>query len=283
MKGIILAAGKGTRLYPLTDVTPKALLPLYDKPMIYYPLSTLLENGIKEILIICNLQDMPNFRRIVGNGSRFGVKIKYKHQIKPKGIADAFIIGKNFIKDDNVTLILGDNVFYGDRGVFRRAFNDFRSGATVFGYEVKDPERYGVVEFASQKAISIEEKPNSPKSNYAIPGLYIYDNSVLDVAANLKPSKRGELEISDVNKYYLENGTLKVYKINRGCAWLDAGTPQSFIEAANYISVIEKRQGVKIGCPEEIALKKKFVKKDVFRKNIDKMPNSEYKSYLQSL
>jgi len=282
MKGIILAGGKGTRLYPLTKCTPKALLPLYDKPMVYYPLSTLLENGIKDILFITNLEDLVNFRRILGKGSRFGAKFRYKHQPEPKGIADAFIIGKKFIEKEDVTLILGDNVFH-STNILKRAMKNFKSGATVFGYQVKDPERYGVVEFNSKKAISIEEKPQNPKSNYAIPGLYIYDNSVIDVAANLKPSKRGELEISDVNRHFLEKGTLNVCKMSRGSAWLDAGTPESFVEAANYVSTIEKRQGVKIGCPEEAALKNKLVDKVCLKRHVDKMPNSSYKDYLKGL
>ena len=283
MKGIILAGGKGTRLYPLTVSMPKALLPLYDKPMIYYPLTTLLNSGIKDILIITNLEQIADFHKILGNGSRFGAKIKYKHQPEPKGIADAFIIGKKFIGKDDVTLILGDNVLHGDT-IFKRAVKHFDSGAIIFGYEVKDPERYGVVEFNSHnKAISIEEKPENAKSNYAIPGLYIYDNSVVDVAANLKPSKRGELEISDVNSHFLQKGTLFVHKLSRGCAWLDAGTPDSFIEASNYICAIEKRQGVKVGCPEEAALRAKLIKKDLLKKKVDKMPKSEYKDYLSSL
>jgi len=283
MKGIILAAGKGTRLYPLTVTAPKALLPLYDKPMIYHPLTTLLQCGIKDILIITNLEFLTDFHKILGNGSRFGAKFRYKQQSEPRGIADAFNVGKRFIGKDDVTLILGDNILHGDTS-FKRSVKIFESGATIFGYEVKDPERYGVVEFNSHnKAISIEEKPESPKSNYAIPGLYIYDNSVIDVAANLKPSKRGELEISDVNDHFLQKGTLFVHKLSRGCAWLDAGTPESFIEASNYVSAIEKRQGIKIGCPEEAALRARMIKKDDFKKKVDKMPNSEYKSYLQKL
>ena len=278
-----MAGGKGTRLYPLTVATPKALLPLYNKPMIYYPLTTLLKSGIKEILIITNLDQITDFHKILGNGTRFGAKITYAHQPEPKGIADAFIIGKKYIKNDNVTLILGDNVLHGDT-IFKRALKHFDSGAIIFGYEVKDPERYGVVEFDSQnKAISIEEKPESPKSNYAIPGLYIYDNSVVDVAANLKPSKRGELEISDVNDHFLQKSALFAHKLSRGCAWFDAGTPDSFIEASNYIYAIEKRQGIKVGCPEEAALRARLIKKDDLRKKIDKMPNSDYKYYLSNL
>jgi glucose-1-phosphate thymidylyltransferase len=280
MKGIILAGGKGTRVYPLTEVVPKSLLPVYDKPLIYYPLTTLLQNGIKEILIISNPDDLPSFRRLLGTGSRFGVSFRYKPQSKPKGIPDAFIIGKNFIKKDNTVLILGDNLFYGE-SVVKKAIRNFKSGATIFAYEVINPNQYGVVEFNSKNnVLSIEEKPLKPKSKYAIPGLYIYDNDVLDIAAKVQPSKRGELEISDVNRHYLNNKKLFVYKLNRGSAWLDAGSHESLVKASEYVRTIEERQGIKIGCPEEAALKSGLIDKVEFLKSLDKMPNTAYKEYL---
>ena len=280
MKGIILAGGKGTRVYPLTEVVPKSLLPVYDKPLIYYPLTTLLQNGIKEILIISNPDDLPSFRRLLGTGSRFGASFRYKSQSKPKGIPDAFIIGKDFIKKDNIVLILGDNLFYGE-SVVKKAIRNFKSGATIFAYEVINPNQYGVVEFNSKNnVLSIEEKPLKPKSKYAIPGLYIYDNDVLNVAAKVQPSKRGELEISDVNRHYLNNKKLSVYKLNRGSAWLDAGSHESLVKASEYVRTIEERQGIKIGCPEEAALKSGLIDKVEFLKSLDKMPNTAYKEYL---
>jgi len=281
MKGIILAGGKGTRVYPLTEVVPKSLLPVYDKPLIYYPLTTLLRNGIKEILIIGNPDDLPSFRRLLGTGSRFGASFRYKSQGSPKGIPDAFLIGKNFIKKDNIVLILGDNLFYGE-SVVKRAIRSFKSGATIFAYEVVNPSQYGVVELLPNRnnALSIEEKPLKPKSKYAIPGLYIYDNNVLDIAAKLQPSKRGELEISDINRIYLNDKKLFVYKLNRGSAWLDAGSHESLVKASEYVRTIEERQGIKIGCPEEAALKAGLITKAQFVKNLDKMPNTAYKEYL---
>ena len=280
MKGIILAGGKGTRVYPLTEVVPKSLLPVYDKPLIYYPLTTLLQNGIKEILIISNPDDLPSFRRLLGTGSRFGASFRYKSQGKPRGIPDAFTIGKDFIKKDNIVLILGDNLFYGE-SVVKRAIRNFKSGATIFAYEVINPNQYGVVEFNSKNnVLSIEEKPLKPKSKYAIPGLYIYDNDVLNVAAKVQPSKRGELEISDVNRHYLNNKKLSVYKLNRGSAWLDAGSHESLVKASEYVRTIEERQGIKIGCPEEAALKSGLIDKVEFLKSLDKMPNTAYKEYL---
>jgi len=285
MKGIILAAGRGSRLYPTTLAINKQLMPIYDKPMIYYPLTTLIENGINEICIICNPEALSGFRDLLGDGSRFGIKIVYKVQREPKGIADAFIIAKSFLrKTDGVTLILGDNVFYGASDVLKQAFLDFSSGATVFGYKVHDPERYGVVEFDKNgKALSIEEKPKRPKSNYAVPGFYIFGSDVVDVAENLKPSKRGELEITDVIKVYLSNDSLKVSKLPRGTAWLDAGTCDSFYESSSYVQTIEKRQGVKIGCPEEAGYRNDFVTKTQFKKIIRQMPDSDYRDYLKKV
>jgi glucose-1-phosphate thymidylyltransferase len=275
MKGIILAAGKGSRLYPTSLAVNKQLMPIYDKPMIYYPLTTLIENKINEICIICNIEALSSFKDLLGDGSRFGIKIVYKVQKSPRGIADAFIIAKSFLKNaDGVTLILGDNIFYGAKDVLEQAFLDFSSGATIFGYKVNDPERYGVVEFSNDGvALSIEEKPKNPKSNYAIPGFYIYDTNVVDVAENLKPSKRGELEITDVNKVYLRDGTLK--------AWLDAGTCESFSDSSAYVQAIEKRQGIKIGCPEEASYKSGFLTKAQLKKIVRQMPDSEYKNYFK--
>ena len=280
MKGIILAGGAGSRLYPLTLVASKQLQPVYDKPMIYYPLTTLIEGGIREICIISTPQDLPRFRQLLGDGSRFGLKFDYREQAKPEGIAQAFLIAETFIGQASVTLILGDNIFYGG-DTFQKAFAEFKSGATVFGYHVHDPERYGVVEFDdSGKAVSIEEKPQSPKSNYAVPGLYIYDNEVLSIVKNLKPSARGELEITAVNVEYLRRGTLHVQRLARGFAWLDAGTSSSLHEASAYVQTIEKRAGIKIGCPEEAAFHSGFVSLAQLQIIVGEMPNCEYRTYL---
>lgn len=289
MKGIILAAGKGSRLYPTTLAINKQLMPIYDKPMIYYPLTTLIENRISEVCLICNPEALSSFKSLLGDGSRFGIKLVYKVQEKPKGIADAFIIAESFLrKTDGVTLILGDNVFYGAKDVFSKAFSDFQGSyalgprSIVFGYKVNDPERYGVVEFDdSGRASSIQEKPKKPKSNYAIPGFYIFDNTVIDVAKNLKPSKRGELEITDVIKVYLRNGSLRVSVLPKGTAWLDAGTCESFYDSSSYVQAIEKRQGIKIGCPEEAGYRSGFLTKTKFKKVIRQMPDSDYKDYLK--
>jgi glucose-1-phosphate thymidylyltransferase len=280
MKGIILAGGAGSRLYPLTLVASKQLQPVYDKPMVYYPLTTLIEGGIRELCLISTPHDLPRFKQLLGDGSRFGVAIEYREQPKPAGIAQAFLIAESFIGRDNVTLILGDNIFYGDDS-FHRAFADFKTGATIFGYHVNDPERYGVVEFDSGgNAVSIEEKPKSPKSNYAVPGLYIFDNQVVDVAKNLKPSARGELEITAVNVEYLRRGTLRVQQLARGFAWLDAGTSSSLHEASAYVQTIEKRAGIKIGCPEEAAFRAGFLSLAQLEALTTKMPHCEYQDYL---
>src|SRR6201999_3689690 len=276
MKGIILAGGAGSRLYPLTLVASKQLQPVYDKPMVYYPLTTLIEGGIRELCLISTPHDLPRFRQLLGDGSRFGLKIDYREQARPEGIAQAFLIAESFIGKDAVTLILGDNIFYGG-DVFTRAVADFKSGATIFGYHVHDPERYGVVEFdANGKAVSIEEKPKQPKSNYAVPGLYICDNTVVEIAKNLKPSARGELEITAVNVEYLRRGALRVQRLTRGLAWLDAGTSTSLHEASAYVQTIERRAGIKIGCPEEAAFRAGFVTLEQLEKIISQIPNCEY-------
>ena len=286
MKGIILAAGRGTRLYPLTKVTNKQLLQIYDKPMIYYPLSMLMLLDIKDILIIIRPNDLEIFKNLLGDGSHLGIKISYEIQDEPRGIADAFNIGNFFIGDDNVTLILGDNIFYG-HGFLNKIREKMKShidGAFVFGYSVQDPERYGVVEFDSSfNVLSIEEKPTQPKSNYAVPGLYIYDNSVTNLVKEIKPSDRGELEITDINKLYLEKGKLKVNILGRGVAWLDTGTPQSLFEASNFISYIESRQGLKIACIEEIAYNRKFIDFSELKDVVFSIPESCYKDYLINL
>jgi glucose-1-phosphate thymidylyltransferase len=280
-KGIILAGGTGSRLWPLTVVSTKQLLPIYDKPMIYYPLTTLIENGVRELCLISTPQDLPRFRHLLGNGKAWGLSIDYREQARPAGIAQAFLIAESFIGKDPVTLILGDNIFYGSDG-FKRAFAEFQGGASIFGYRVHDPERYGVVEFDSEgRALSIEEKPAKPRSYHAVPGLYIYDNNVVETTRQLKPSARGELEITDVNVAYLRRGELKVYRLSRGFAWLDAGTSSSLHEASAYVQTIEKRQGIKIGCPEEAAFRSGFINQEELEKLSGLMPNCEYREYLQ--
>ncbi len=280
MKGIILAGGAGSRLYPLTLVASKQLQPVYDKPMVYYPLTTLIEGGIWDFCLISTPQDLPRFQRLLGDGSAWGLKIEYREQAKPAGIAQAFLIAESFIGKDPVTLILGDNVFYGSEN-FYKAFADFKGGATIFGYHVNDPQRYGVVEFdAKGQAISIEEKPKQPRSNYAVPGLYLYDNDVVAQAKALKPSARGELEITDLNVEYMRRGQLRVHRLSRGFAWLDAGTSSSLHEASAYVQTIEKRQGVKIGCPEEAAFRQGFLTLKQLEDIAAKMPKCEYGDYL---
>jgi glucose-1-phosphate thymidylyltransferase len=282
-KGIILAGGAGTRLHPSTIVASKQLLPVYDKPMIYYPLSTLMLAGIRDILLISTPTDLPRFRELLGDGSNLGIRIQYAEQPRPEGIAQAFVIGADFIGRDPVMLILGDNIFYGKLNYMREALQ-VTDGGVVFGYFVRDPERYGVVEFdRNGRVVSIEEKPAQPRSNYAVPGLYLYDNSVVEIARNLKPSKRGELEITDVNKTYLAQGRLQVRLIGRGVAWLDTGTPESLLEAANFIATIEHRQGLKIGCIEEVAWRMGFLDDDSFDRLLDAMPRNSYTAYLRAL
>ena len=284
MKGIILAGGSGTRLYPLTKAVSKQIMPVYDKPMIYYPLSTLMLFGIREILIISTPQDTPNIERLFGDGSNIGLNISYKVQAEPKGIAQAFTIGADFIGNDDVCLILGDNIFYmGDQLKLFREEVSKNTGGTVFGYHVSDPERFGVVEFdRNHKAISIEEKPKQPKSNYAVVGLYFYKSDVVEKARRLKPSARGELEITDLNREYLEEGRLNVVTMKRGNAWLDAGTPQSLLDASNFIGIIEKRQDLKIACIEEIAYKRGFIDDAQMEKIINSLKDGvDYKNYLK--
>lgn len=280
MKGIILAGGAGSRLYPLTLVASKQLQPVYDKPMVYYPLTTLIESGVREFCLISTPHDLTRFKQLFGDGSQWGVRIEYLEQAKPEGIAQAFLIAESFIGSDSVTLILGDNIFYGG-DTFQKAFAEFTTGATIFGYHVNDPERYGVVEFDVEgKAVSIEEKPKQPKSNYAVPGLYIYDNAVVGITKAMKPSARGELEITDVNVEYMRRGQLRVGRLNRGFAWLDAGTSSSLHDASAYVQTIEKRQGIKIGCPEEAAFRRGFLSADQFEALIGKIPKCEYRDYL---
>lgn len=284
MKGIILAGGAGTRLHPLTIAVSKQLMPVYDKPMIYYPLSILLLSNIREILIISTPTDLPNFEKLLGDGSQIGCKFSYKEQRIPNGLAQAFVLGEEFIGKDDVCLILGDNIFYGSglSNTLKSCNNP--KGGIVFAYHVNDPERYGVVEFDKQfTALSIEEKPKKPKSNYAVPGLYFYDNSVVEVAKNIKPSARGEYEITDVNKYYLEKGLLKVSLMGRGTAWLDTGTFQSLIEASQFVQVIEQRQGLKIGCIEEIAYQQGFIDKNQLMLIAEPLRKSGYGEYLMRL
>ncbi|RFC42475.1 MAG: glucose-1-phosphate thymidylyltransferase [Verrucomicrobia bacterium] len=281
-KAIILAGGAGTRLYPLTRIVCKQLLPVYDKPMIYHPLSTLMLAGIQDVLIISTPQDLPRFEELLGDGSRLGIRISYKAQPKPEGIAQAFILGADFLKDaDHAVLILGDNIFYGNLDFLREALH-LESGACVFAYPVRDPERYGVVEFdETGKVTSLEEKPLKPRSNFAVPGLYVYDKEVVQICRELKPSPRGELEITDVNLTYMNQGRLHVRVLNRGMAWLDTGTPVSLMEASNYIAAIEHRQGLKIACLEEIAYSKGYIDRAQFELLIASLPKSEYRAYLE--
>ena len=284
MKGIILAGGRATRLYPLTLAVSKQLMPVYDKPMIYYPLSVLLLAGIREVLIISTPQDLPNFEQLLGDGKQLGCEFHYAEQAEPKGLAQAFTIGANFIGDDSVCLILGDNIFYGADLQSKLVASTDPDGGIVFAYRVSDPERYGVVEFdENHKAVSIEEKPGKPKSYFAVPGVYFYDNEVVAIAQNLKPSPRGELEITDVNKTYLEQNRLNVQILGRGTAWLDTGTHQSLLQASEFVRVIEERQGLKIGCVEEIAFHKGFIDRDQLIALAQPLESSGYGKYLKSL
>ncbi len=288
MKGIILAGGSGTRLYPMTRFTSKQLLPVYDKPMIYYPLSLLMLGGIREVLLICRPEDRPNFENLLGNGHAIGIQISYAEQAQPRGLPEAYIIGENFLNGSSSTLILGDNLFYGDITWFKESLSKHREqeeGAHLFGYHVADPRAYGVVEMSEgdESVKSIEEKPDHPKSNYAIPGLYICDGSAPNRAKKLSPSKRGETEITDLLKSYMFDGQLFARKIGRGVAWLDTGTPKSLLEASEYIGAIEARQNLKVACLEEIAFRKGFVDKVKFQASVDSLPQCDYKNYLQNL
>ena len=288
MKGIILAGGSGTRLYPTTLVTSKQLLPVFDKPMIYYPLSVLMLAGIKNVLIITTPKDLPEFQKLLGDGECFGINLSYKTQAKPNGLAEAFVIGEDFIGEDCVTLILGDNIFFGPRfsGTlkYRAKSIEKEGGACIFSYPVKQPERFGIVEFDKEdRIISIEEKPRNPKSNYAVTGLYMYDNSVVQYAKNLTPSKRGELEITDINNIYLKNNRLKMEKLGRGFSWLDTGTHQSLLQAGQYVQTIEENQGIKIACLEEVAFRMKFLSKSKILSNIKDVKNNDYYDYVRKL
>ena len=283
-KGIILAGGTGSRLFPITLGISKQMAPVYDKPMIYYPLSTLMLAGIQEVLIISSPRDIGGFEKLLGDGAKWGMKFSYVTQAKPEGLAQAFILGADFVGDEHVALVLGDNIFYGS-GFQKMLANagSLETGATIFGYEVRDPERYGVVEFDAQgKAISLEEKPPKPKSSFAVPGLYFYDNSVVEISRNLKPSPRGELEITDVNREYLNRGLLRVEMLSRGFAWLDTGTHESLLDAGNFVAAIEKRMGLKISCPEEIAWRKGFIDRSQLHSLASEFPN-EYGEYLKCL
>lgn len=282
-KGIILAGGSGSRLYPITKVYSKQLALIYDKPLIYYPLSILMLGGIKDVLIISNEETIPLYKQLFNSGSTIGMNISYAVQPAPNGIAEAFIIGEKFIGDDEVCLVLGDNIFYGDLTFFYEGIQK-NIGATIFGYQVNDPERYGIVEFDKDgNAISIEEKPKNPKSHYAVPGLYIFNNDVINISKNLKPSARGELEITDVNREYLNRKQLRVEKIGRGIAWLDTGTPEALLQASNFFGVIEDRQGLKVACIEEIAFHKGFITKEKFANLVNSIPKSLYRSYLEKI
>lgn len=284
MKGIILAGGSGTRLHPLTLAMSKQLLPVYDKPMIYYPLSVLMLAGIHEVLIISTPQDLPNFQRLLGDGSQIGCRFSYAEQAVPNGLAQAFVIGKEFIGNDKVALVLGDNIFYGAGMSQTLQQSSNPDGGIVFAYHVQDPERYGVVEFdKTMKAISIEEKPKQPKSNYAVPGLYFYDNSVVEIASTIQPSPRGEYEITDVNKEYLAQGKLRVSVLQRGTAWLDTGTFPSLMQASQFVQVIEERQGLKVGCIEEVAYRMKFITAEQLEKIAQPLVKSGYGTYLMQL
>ena len=285
MKGIVLAVGSGTRLYPITKAVSKKLLPIYDKPMIYYPISVLMLAGIKEILIISTPRDLPAYKELLGDGSNFGIKFSYEVQENPNGLAEAFIVGEDFIGDDNVALILGDNIFHGHRftEILKRAM-ELKEGAVIFGYYTNNPEAFGVVEFDSEwNVLSIEEKPDNPKSNYVVPGLYFYDNDVIEIAKNVKPSDRGEIEITSVNEVYLKRGKLKVELLGRGMAWLDTGTHAGLLEASNFIETIQKRQGLYIACLEEIAYMKGYISKEQLLKTAEELKKTAYGQYLFNL